>query len=53
MSIGAGIGFLFGIGFTIISAFQFDETRTSAGETIAVGVFIGMPITVMMGMRSE
>jgi phosphatidylserine synthase len=49
MSIGAGIGFLFGIGFTIVSAFQFDETRTTAGETIAVGIFIGMPITVMMG----
>lgn len=49
MSIGAGIGFLFGIAFTIISAFQFDETRTSATETIAVGLLIGLPITVVMG----
>lgn len=49
MSIGAGIGFVFGIGFTIVSAFQFDETRTTATETIAVGLLIGLPITVMMG----
>ena len=49
MSVGAGIGFVFGFGFTIISAFQFDETRTSASETIAVGLLIGLPITVMMG----
>jgi uncharacterized oligopeptide transporter (OPT) family protein len=49
MSIGAGIGILFGLVFTVISAFQFDETQTSAGEVIAVGLLIGMPITVLMG----
>lgn len=49
MSIGAGIGIVFGLIFTAISAFQFDETKTSAGEVIAVGLLIGMPITVLMG----
>ncbi len=49
MMIGAGIGFIFGIIFTIISAFQFDETRTTAGETIAVGLLVGMPIAAVIG----
>ena len=49
MSIGAGIGFLFGFVFTAISAFQFDETRITRGETIAYSLLIGMPITVVMG----
>ncbi len=49
MMIGAGIGFIFGIIFTIISAFQFDESRTTAGETIAVGLLVGTPIAVVFG----
>lgn len=49
MSIGAGIGFVFGIAFAIISAFQFDETRTTAIEMIAFGLLLGLPITVVMG----
>ena len=49
MMIGAGVGFIFGIIFTIISTFQFDETRTNTGEVIMVGLLVGMPIAVMMG----
>ena len=50
MKIGAGLGFLFGIIFAVVSAFRFDETRTSASETVLVGLVIGLPIAVMFGV---
>ena len=49
MSIGAGLGFVFGIIFTILSAFQIDEERGTTADAIQVGIFIGMPILVVMG----
>ena len=49
MMIGTGIGFIFGIVTAVISAFQFDETRTSATEVLAVGLLVGLPISVVMG----
>ena len=50
MMIGAGLGFVFGIISTIISAFQFDETETSAGQTILVGLVVAIPLAVMIGV---
>jgi hypothetical protein len=49
MSIGAGLGFVMGIVFTITSLFLYDEAETSAGYVIASGLLIGMPILVAMG----
>ncbi len=49
MSVGAGIGFIFGIVFAVLSAFNVDEDETSVGYAIAVSLLIGMPIIVVMG----
>ena len=49
MSIGAGIGFLFGVVMTLVSLLQFNEEETNAGEVLAVGLLVGVPIAVVMG----
>lgn len=49
MSVGAGLGFLMGIVFTVIAVFQVDEEETSIGYAIAASLLIGMPIIVTMG----
>lgn len=47
---GAGLGFVLGVAFTIISLFQFNDEETSAGEVAMVGLLIGMPIAVVGGV---
>lgn len=49
MSIGAGLGFVFGILFTIIAAIRVDTEEASVGDAVQVGIFVGMPILVVMG----
>lgn len=49
MSIGAGIGFVLGILFTVIAAFRVDEEQATVGDAVQVGIFVGMPILVVMG----
>ena len=47
---GAGLGFVMGIAFTVISLFQFDDTRTSVGELLKWGLLIGLPFSVLFGL---
>lgn len=49
MTTGAVIGFVFGIIFTVLSAFQIDTEEATVGDAIQVGLFVGMPILVVMG----
>ncbi len=49
MSIGAGIGFVVGILFTIVAAIRVDTDEASVGDAIMVSVFFGIPIIVVMG----
>ncbi len=50
MMAGAGLGFVLGVAFTIISLFQFNEEETSPGEVVAVGLLIGLPLAVVGGV---
>lgn len=47
---GAGLGFVMGIAFTVISLFQFDDTKVSAGELVMWGLLIGLPFSVLIGL---
>lgn len=49
MSVGAGIGFIFGFIFTIMAAFNVDTDEASVWDAIWVGLLFGMPIIVVMG----
>jgi len=46
---GALVGFLTGIVFLIISIFQYDIDATNLREVISVGVFFGIPFSVVIG----
>lgn len=48
--IGAGLGFVMGIAFTVISLFQYDDTKVSAGELTMWGLLIGLPFSVLIGL---
>ncbi len=47
--VGAGLGFLAGVAFTVVSLFRYDPDETSAGSLIAAGLLIGLPISVVLG----
>ena len=47
---GAGLGFVMGIAFTVISLTQFDNTETNAQDVALVSLLIGLPISVMLGL---
>ena len=47
--IGAGLGFLAGIAFTVVSLFRYDQSETTLGSVLAAGLLIGVPITVALG----
>ena len=47
---GAGLGFVMGIAFTVISLFQFDETKVSALELVMWGLVVGVPFSVLIGL---
>ena len=50
MMAGAGLGAIVGVAGTVISLFRFDPAQTSMGEALAVGMLIGLPITVVGGV---
>jgi hypothetical protein len=50
MTIGAGIGFILAIVFTITALLNYDDTETTAGYVAASSLLIGMPILVVMGV---
>ena len=47
---GAGLGFVMGIAFTVIALLQFDETRTTATEVAMWSLLIGLPFSVLIGL---
>jgi len=47
--IGAGLGFLAGVAFTVVSVFRYDPDKTSLASLIAAGLLIGLPIAVVLG----
>ena len=47
--IGAGLGFLAGVAFTVVSLFRYDPDETSLASLIAAGLLIGVPIAVVLG----
>ena len=47
--IGAGLGFLAGIAFTVVSLFRYDHSETTLGSVLAAGLLIGVPFAVVLG----
>ena len=48
--LGAGLGFVMGIVFTVIALLQFDETRATATEVAMWSLLIGLPFSVLIGL---
>lgn len=47
---GAGLGFVMGIVFLIISLLQFDDAETNAKDVAMVSVLFGIPFSVLIGL---
>ena len=47
---GAGLGFVMGIAFLIISLFQFDDAQTNTRDVAMVSVLFGIPFSVIIGL---
>ncbi len=47
---GAGLGFVMGIVFMIISLMQFDDTKANAKDVALVSVLFGIPFSVLIGL---
>ncbi len=47
---GAGLGFLMGIAFTVIALLQFDNTQTNAKDVVMASLLIGLPISLIIGL---
>jgi len=47
---GAGLGFVMGIVFMIISLLQFDDAETNAKDVALVGILFGIPFSVLIGI---
>jgi len=47
---GAGLGFMMGIVFMIISLLQFDDAETNAKDVALVGILFGIPFSVLIGL---
>ena len=47
---GAGLGFVMGIVFLIISLLQFDDAETNAIDVAMVSVLFGIPFSVLIGL---
>lgn len=47
---GAGIGFVMGIAFLVISLLQFDEAETNARDVAMVSILFGIPFSVLIGL---
>ena len=47
---GAGLGFVMGIAFTVIALLQFDNTETNAKDVAIASLLIGLPFSVLIGL---
>jgi NhaP-type Na+/H+ or K+/H+ antiporter len=47
---GAGLGFIMGVAFLIISLLQFDDAETNAKDVALVSVLFGIPFSVIIGL---
>jgi len=47
---GAGLGFVMGIAFLIISVVQFDTAETNLKDVVLVSVLFGIPFSVLIGL---
>ena len=47
---GAGLGFVMGIVFLVISLVQFDESQTNVRDVTLAGILIGIPFSVLIGL---
>jgi NhaP-type Na+/H+ or K+/H+ antiporter len=47
---GAGLGFVMGIAFTVIALMQFDRTETNARDVALASLLIGLPFSVLIGL---
>jgi hypothetical protein len=47
---GAGLGFIMGVAFLIISLLQFDDAETNAKDVALVSVLLGIPFSVIIGL---
>ncbi len=47
---GGVLGAIVGIAGTVISLFQYDSQATTAIETAAVGLLVGVPVTTIAGV---
>ncbi|MEX0762487.1 MAG: hypothetical protein WD208_01070 [Dehalococcoidia bacterium] len=50
MLAGGMLGAVLGVAFTVLSLFQYDSERTTVGEVVAVGLLIGVPISMLAGV---
>ena len=47
---GAGLGFVMGIAFLILSIFQYDRAETNVKDVLLVSVLFGIPFSVLIGL---
>ena len=47
---GAGLGFVMGIAFTVIALIQYDRAETDAKDVVITGLLIGLPFSVLIGL---
>ena len=47
---GAGLGFVMGIAFLILSIVQFDRAETNVKDVVLVSVLFGIPFSVLIGL---
>ena len=46
---GAGLGFLVGVLFTVVSLFRYDPAEATLASVLAAGLLIGVPVAVVIG----
>ena len=47
---GALLGLIMGLIFTVIALFQYDETLTNSRDVLFSSLFIGLPISILIGL---